>query len=169
LIVDTGNRYVPRFILARKALTKSSDVAADVTMVSTKPSQRPKFNVNAQTFNGSLWLNVGHDAATVPAALMLLAQNNQGPVNITVDKKFTGTYDLHTKIASAGIDYSRVLVHSTSAGNTTKWHFQGDSNSTSYTRGWVGTGTRPKVWNPATDGKVTVGSSLGPVSLRIVP
>jgi hypothetical protein len=138
-------------------------------MVSTEPSQRPKFNVNAQTFNGSLWLNVGHDAATVPAALMLLAQNNQGPVNITVDKKFTGPYDLHTKLASAGIDYSRVLVHSTSAGNTAKWHFQGDSNSTSYTRGWVGTGTRPKVWNPATDGKLTVGSSLGPVSLRIVP
>lgn len=138
-------------------------------MVSTEPSQRPKFNVNAQTFNGSLWLNVGHDAATVPAALMLLAQNNQGLVDITVDKKFTGPYDLHTKLASAGIDYSRVLVHSTSAGNTAKWHFQGDSNSTSYTRGWVGTGTRPKVWNPATDGKLTIGSSLGPVSLRIVP
>jgi hypothetical protein len=151
LVVDTGN----------------GDVLADVTMVSTVPAQSPKFNLNVQTFNGSLYMNVGHDAATRPAVLMLMAQNNQGKANVTVDKKFTGLYDLQTKLAPVTLDFSQV-VSTANSSSISEWHYQGDSNSTSWALGWVGTGARP-VWNPMTNGQVTVLSSLSPVQLQIVP
>ncbi|KAF7376325.1 Endoplasmic oxidoreductin-1 [Mycena sanguinolenta] len=144
LVMDTGN----------------DNIFADVTMVSSdsKSTQPPKFNMNVQTFNGSLFMNVGHDAATPPAMLMLGAQNNQGPAHVTVDQKFNGLYDLQTKLAPVALDTPKT-------NRSSGWHFQGDSNSTSWALGWVGTGTRPKY----SSSKVTVSSSLRPVTLQIVP
>jgi len=113
-------------------------------------------------------MNVGHDAATRPAVLMLMAQNNQGKANVTVDKKFTGLYDLQTKLAPVTLDFSQV-VSTTNSSSISEWHYQGDSNSTSWALGWVGTGARPPDWNPMTNGQVTVLSSLSPVKLQIVP
>ncbi|KAF7361706.1 Zn(2)-C6 fungal-type domain-containing protein [Mycena venus] len=151
--------------------TGNSDLMATVTMVSSKPSLAPKFNLALQTFNGSLMLDAGYDAATQGGQLMLSAQNNQGMSTVYVDKKFTGLFDLHTKLSSATLDYSRVLNASSGSGSNKQqgWHFVGDSNSTYWAQGWVGTGTRPKYWDPSKDGKVSVVSSLSPIKLEIVP
>ncbi|KAK7005706.1 Zn(2)-C6 fungal-type domain-containing protein [Favolaschia claudopus] len=149
LVMDTGN----------------GDLVAGVTMVSSKPTLAPKFNFNAQTFNGTLFLDVGHDRNTMPAVLQLQAQNNQGHAFVTLDKKYTGAVDLHSKLSQTIFDYSEVK----SVAPTGGWRVQLDSNSTSGARGWVGTGLRPKYFDPDRDGKVTVVSALSSIGLWILP
>jgi len=152
LVVDTGN----------------SDLLADVTMVGSVPHQPPKFNINAATFNGSLSLNVGHDAATLPAVLNMQVDNNQAKSQVTVDSKYTGLIDLHTKLAKVNLDYNQVIT-TDPTGASRKWQLDIDSNTSSSTRGWVGWGMRPMYWDPMMYGKISVGSSLSSVSLKLGP
>jgi hypothetical protein len=143
-------------------LTEYSDIAAGITMVAPSSSAHPpQYYAEVSTFNGSLSLNVAHEAATPPAVLNLQVSNNQAISTIALDSKFTGAFDLHTKLAPAKLNYPQI------SGST--WHVDVDSNSTSWTRGWVGWGTRPKYWNPATDGKVAAVSSLRPIILTVGP
>ncbi|KAJ6587135.1 hypothetical protein DFH09DRAFT_1028302 [Mycena vulgaris] len=147
--------------------TGNSDIVADVTMVAPANSRLPKYIAQVKTFNGSLSLNVVHAAGTPAASLDLQVDNNQAPSMVTVDSKFTGAFDLRTKLAAAGLDAPESISHRNGDGQS--WHLDVDSNSTSSTRGWVGWGPRPQYWDPATDGKVSVVSSLSPVVLRVGP
>ncbi|KAJ7925013.1 hypothetical protein B0H13DRAFT_1977219 [Mycena leptocephala] len=112
LVMDTGN----------------SNISAQVTLDSPSRQQPPKFNVNVQTFNGSLWVNALHSNRTISSATILEVDNNQGQSQVAVDSKFQGYWDLRTKIAPA-------ILH---------WHLNVDSNLTSSKRGGY--------FNPATDG-----------------
>jgi len=154
LAVDTGN----------------SDINLDVTMVGPAKSQiKPMFNINVQTFNGSLSANVGHDSKTSPAALQLYVNNNQAPTHVQLDSKFMGMFYLHSKIAPVSINPQPVVAHPkdpTGAGRS--WTVALDAYTTSSIRGWTGYGVRPKMSDP-TMGSVSVGSSLSPIVLEIVP
>ncbi|KAJ7072112.1 hypothetical protein C8F01DRAFT_1102624 [Mycena amicta] len=142
LVADTGN----------------SDLTADVTMLSTSRSQTPHFNANVQTFNGSLTLNMTHDSTTPPASLMLQVGNNQAPSTISLDSKFTGSYDLRSKLAPVRIKHPH--------GMSANWHLYTDANSTSSARGWAGWGARPTHPGP-TDSQVKAVSSLSPIVLHL--
>ncbi|KAJ7217834.1 hypothetical protein GGX14DRAFT_598196, partial [Mycena pura] len=144
LVADTGN----------------SDIVADVTMVAPSSSRSPQYFANLKTFNGSLLVNVAHDATTPPATLNLQVENSQADSRITLDSKFMGFFDLRTKLAPVRIAYAQAMRDAT-------WHIYMDSNSSSSTRGWLGRGKRPAQWDPATGGKVSAVSSLGPISLQI--
>ncbi|KAJ6596651.1 hypothetical protein B0H10DRAFT_2088241 [Mycena sp. CBHHK59/15] len=163
---DPSSQNLPTFLSLD---TGNSDIVADVTMVgpsSVRANSRPaKFIANVKTFNGPLSLNVGHDAATAPALLDLRVENNQAQSTVALDAKYAGVFDLHTKLAPAKVDYGQGIADPT--GDAQQWHLDVDSNSTSSTRGWVGWGTRPQYWNPATDGKVLVVSSLSPILLQL--
>jgi len=145
--------------------TGNSDIVADVVMVAPSSSQPPQYHAHVKTFNGSLSLNMVHDAATQPASLNLHVENNQAPSTVALDSKFAGLFDLHTKLSWAQVNYGQVTTDPT--GQARQWHLDIDSNSTSWTRGWVGFGTRPMQFNPSMEGKVSVVSSLSPILLQL--
>ncbi|KAJ7188032.1 hypothetical protein C8R46DRAFT_933761 [Mycena filopes] len=152
LVVDTGN----------------SDIVTDVTMVGPAKSQKQAmFNVAASTFGGSLSLNVGHDSATPPASLQLHVGNNQGFSHVVLDSKFSGVFDLRTKVANVSLDTKQVHKDPTGAGR--HWNVSYDSRSTSVVHGWLGWGQRPKTYNPGMDGSVSAASSLSQIVMQIVP
>ncbi|KAJ7497519.1 hypothetical protein FB451DRAFT_1211760 [Mycena latifolia] len=148
--LDTGNR----------------DIVAGVTLVAPLNTKPPKYLADVKTFNGSLSLTVVHAAATLPASLGLQVDNNQAESRVSLDSKFSGLFDLRTKLAPITVDYSQVTTDPSGAGR--QWNFDLDSNSTSSTRGWLGWGMRPQDWNPATDSKVSIVSSLSPILLQLV-
>jgi hypothetical protein len=143
LILDTGN----------------SDVKADVTLVGTSKSQKPRFNGNVQTFNGTILLNVDHDKATPSSAITLQTMNNLAETQIYMDNKFTGGYDLRSKLAPVRVAHPH--------GMPSEWNMVVDSNSTYITRGWAGWGDRPTNPNPSQDSKVSAVSSLAPILLHL--
>ncbi|KAJ7859688.1 hypothetical protein B0H13DRAFT_2355985 [Mycena leptocephala] len=122
LVMDTGNSHL-RF---------------------ASRQQPPKFNVNVQTFNGSLWVNALHSNRTISSATILEVDNNQGQSQVAVDSKFQGYWISARRLPRR-------------------------SSTSALTRGWVGSGTRSSYFNPATDGMLTVTSSLNPVSLLLGP
>ncbi|KAJ7163603.1 hypothetical protein C8R43DRAFT_990283 [Mycena crocata] len=147
--------------------TGNSDIVADVTMVAPSNARAPKFYATAKTFNGSMSLNVVHGAGTPQASLDLHVDNNQAPSTVTLDSKFAGLFNLHTKLAPAKVDYDALVAEGAESGSIKVWNFEVDSNSTSWARGWMGRGARPTHFDPATDSKVMVSSSLSPIILQL--
>ncbi|KAJ7200691.1 hypothetical protein C8J57DRAFT_1413184 [Mycena rebaudengoi] len=150
--------------------TGNSDINANISMVAPAlNSLRPMFNAQVKTFNGSLALNVAHKSATPPSALDLLVETNQARSNVVLDGKFSGVFDLRTKLASAKLRHPDPAHMTDPTGARRRWQVISDANSTSATRGWLGWGARPKFWDPAEDARVRVTSALGPILVQLVP
>ncbi|KAJ7079123.1 hypothetical protein B0H15DRAFT_859176 [Mycena belliarum] len=148
--------------------TGNGDLIADVTMTAPKSVHPPQYLALVGTFNGSLVLNVSHDVGMDPAALNMRVTNNQAPTKISLDSKFTGLFSLRTKLAPITLDYKQMQGLKDPTGCGRQWSFDTDSNLTTSVQGWLGWGTRPKVWDPSTESQVMVSSSLSPVELQLV-
>ncbi|KAF7315465.1 Zn(2)-C6 fungal-type domain-containing protein [Mycena indigotica] len=141
-----------------KADTGNSDLNVNITMASTSSGRTPHYNSNLRTFNGSLAVTMTHENSTPPAVVQLQVTNNQAPTKISLDSRFSGAYDLRSKLAAVRIKHPHM---------PSDWHVYTDTNSTSTVRGWAGWGMRPTDPNPSSDGKVTAVSSLSPIVLQL--
>ncbi|KAJ7702969.1 hypothetical protein B0H17DRAFT_1003344 [Mycena rosella] len=146
LVLDTGN----------------SDIVTDVLLVAPKNARSPQYYGQVQTFNGTLAVNIAHEAATPPAVINLQVNNNQAKSTICLDSKYSGIYDLRTKLQTVTVRHPPA----TNPSGVVRT-LDTDSNSTAYKRGWVGYGARPAYWNPMTNGQVLVSSSLSPILLEL--
>ncbi|KAJ7772584.1 hypothetical protein DFH07DRAFT_878689 [Mycena maculata] len=161
-LVNNPSSGLPTFLALD---TGNSDILANVVMVAPSNSRPPMYRAHVKTFNGSLALKVAHDAATQPASLDLHVENNQAQSTVSLDAKYMGLFDVHTKLAPVQVVYDQVVPDPTGQGR--QWQLDIDSNSTSWMRGWVGFGTRPAYYNPSMSGKVSVVSSLSPILLEL--
>lgn len=148
----------------------SSEIAAQVTLLapSTRSYGPPLGFIGVvKTFNAPLSLNISHDSSTAPVPLDLRVQNNQAESNVYVDSKYSGMFDVQTKLASATLDEGKEDLSADPSGANTARQFLYDQSTSTRTRGWAGWGKRPIHWDPGRHGRVEVISSLSPVKLQL--
>ncbi|KAF9070136.1 hypothetical protein BDP27DRAFT_1324358 [Rhodocollybia butyracea] len=146
--------------------TGESEINADVVLLAPTPatsSSYINFVGHVKNFDGPITLNITHDKSTAPVPLDLMVQNNQAPCNVSLDSKFSGTYDISTKLAIASA-FMKSTPNHTSSGTRCMLP-ELDAPSAKY--GWIGWGEKPASYNPRQQGQVVVVSSLSPVSLSV--
>ncbi|KAI0958825.1 hypothetical protein AcV7_004531 [Taiwanofungus camphoratus] len=157
-------------------------------------AQSPNFLANVETFNAPLALALSHMPASMPAAVQLRAGTNLGEAVVSVDGKFSGTFNVQTTFADADVleatvpdidmaqfdislyssalrDTSQASPASSGSSPDVGKVVDFDVISSSQMSGWVGTGKRPpKPQNgPNGQGSVEVSSTLSSVALLLGP
>jgi hypothetical protein len=88
------------------------------------------FITNFRTFNGPMNISMSHVSGSKPARLSLNADNSQGPIDLTLDSQYVGTFDVRTKSSTAQVIESVVTVpaNSSSHSHTTGTHNNNNNN-----------------------------------------
>ncbi|TFY81353.1 hypothetical protein EWM64_g2664 [Hericium alpestre] len=103
----------------------------------------PDFVARTRTFNAPLDLFIRHTDASPPSRLQLQAHNTQGPVNVTLDAMFSGTFDVETKSADAFVQ--EIGLSTTGEEDEDEsWHLLYDRVTPERVLGWMGWGRRPQ-------------------------
>ncbi|KAJ3989872.1 hypothetical protein F5890DRAFT_1400055 [Lentinula detonsa] len=164
IVVQGPTRKEPTFFSLD---TGESEINADVVLLAPTPATA-NHNVNfighVKNFDGPIVVNVTHDESTLPVPLDLRVQNNQAPCNISLDSKFSGNYDVSTKLATASVSLTPDL-HDYSGDGPRQMFPEVDTMSVKH--GWVGWGSQPAQFNPRQQGQVVLVSSLSPVTLIV--
>ncbi|KAE9411252.1 hypothetical protein BT96DRAFT_804006 [Gymnopus androsaceus JB14] len=147
IVVQGPGRQGPTFFSLD---TGESEINANVVLLAP-PSTNPHINFigHIRNFDGSIRLNVSHDPSTPPAPLDLRIQNSQAPCNVSLDSKFSGNYDLASKLSSAYVSLASNLDDYSSSGSR---QIQPEIDTISSKRGWVGFGSKPSYYDPHTQG-----------------
>ncbi|PBK91460.1 hypothetical protein ARMGADRAFT_994305 [Armillaria gallica] len=147
--------------------TGNSEINASVILLAPDRYNDPKnFIGSVKNFNGPLTLNVSHDPSTPPVSLDLHVQNAQAESNVTLDAKYTGFFDVQTKLSSVAVKESRIDPSWDPSGENRYKQCVYDQTTTNRVRGWIGWGQKPAGWNPR-EGRVEVTSSLSPIHLHL--
>ncbi|KAJ3829950.1 hypothetical protein F5880DRAFT_1707806 [Lentinula raphanica] len=164
IVVQGPTRKEPTFFSLD---TGESEINADVVLLAPTPATANyyvNFIGHVKNFDGPIVLNVTHDESTQPVPLDLRVQNNQAPCNISLDSKFSGNYDVSTKLATASVILTPDL-HDYTGDGTRQMLPEVDTMSSKH--GWIGWGSQPAHFNPREQGQVVLVSSLSPVSLLV--
>jgi hypothetical protein len=128
------------------------------------------FITKFRTFNAPMNVSVSHAKQSMPARVVMMAENVLGPMDVMLDPQYTGTFDVRSKaatvqvqeptasaIAAAGIDnYYNEEMHET--------HYV--DVSPERIRGWIGGSKRPEQFDRHTLGRVELINSLSPIRLH---
>ncbi|KAF5393259.1 hypothetical protein D9757_000769 [Collybiopsis confluens] len=145
--------------------TGESEITADIVLLSPiSTTSSRNFIGHVKNFDGPIMLKVTHDESTPPVPLDLRVQNNQAPCNISLDAKFSGNYDVATKLALATVVWDSTLDDYTGTGQR---QILPSVDTESQKHGWVGWGNRPSHFDPRKQSQVMLVSSLSPVSLTL--
>lgn len=150
--------------------TGSSNISIDITLTDPNPKSedgRPYFVNNLKTFGGLLLANITHANSSRPSTLYVKAENSIDPVQLFVDSKFQGTYDVHTSLSNAVVQ-SSVNVPDPSGRSRTRV-YDDDLVTNNRRTGWAGWGSRPPQGKGKSgkQGHIEVASSLSPAVLQL--
>jgi len=147
----------------------------------TTPKHR-NFVTKFKTFNAPMNVSIAHAKGSKPARLAVHAENSQGPMDVSLDLLYTGTFDLRTKSASAKVQESIVadsaislppsssIPHMDSDGghgyddDKHELHFVYTAKDRA--RGWIGDSRRPEQLDRHTINRVELTNSLSPIRLH---
>jgi hypothetical protein len=116
-------------------------------------------------------VSVSHAKQSMPARVVMMAENVLGPMDVMLDPQYTGTFDVRSKaatvqvqeptadaIAAAVIDnyYEKDAMH--------EMHYV--DVSPERVRGWIGGNKRPEQFDRHTLGRVELINSLSPIRLH---
>ncbi|CCM01497.1 uncharacterized protein FIBRA_03551 [Fibroporia radiculosa] len=156
------------------------------------PAQKaPNFITNFRTFNAPLAVAATHLLDSSPATLMLHAESSVGKAFLSIDNKFSGTFDVSTTFETADVITSSIdtigalaqydlgvyepVSLTTAVDTTSERRVDFDTIQSSKLAGWVGSGTRPSSYpsfswkNGNGQGHLDLVSTLGPVALFLNP
>ncbi|EGO25214.1 hypothetical protein SERLADRAFT_448212 [Serpula lacrymans var. lacrymans S7.9] len=138
--------------------TGYDNITANVTLLAPNKvtPTRPNFIATMRTFKGALNAAISHDPSSPPTVLRLRAQNDLGPSNVTLDRKYQGTFDVRTKLATATV--AEGADPPASSGGASPREYQFDFISGYRVYGWVGWGQRPVYWDYDQQGEAVVES-----------
>lgn len=145
----------------------------------------PNFMTKFETFNAPMVVAMEHMPDSAVSTLQARVDNSMGAAFVSLDNKYSGTFDVSTTFADADVYSSTVddlkgLVQldlgvyrptssAATVGTTVERTVELDTVKTSRMTGWVGTGQRPP---PPTSrfnsqGRIEVMSTLSPVALLL--
>lgn len=168
----TGGFLLVRLLECYWPFTGHSYIDSDIHLIAPRPTDKShahtKFLTSVNTFNAPLKVSVAHDDSTPPSEFHLRAANNLAESHITLDPKYTGTFDLRTKLASAVVDRVDHDLDNEVDDSSKQRNFQYDTQTSTHMFGWVGFGQRP---GPTTrhlrQGHVEIHSSHSQVLLQL--
>ncbi|KAH9953530.1 hypothetical protein BC827DRAFT_1247909 [Russula dissimulans] len=151
------------------------------------PPKRHNFKTTFKTFNAPMNVSIAHIQGSKPSRLSLLAENSQGPMDVSLDALYTGTFNVRTKDAPAQVLQTPVSA-AVRASITGKGHEDGGGDdddednsddfqqkhglhfarkSTEWLRGWIGDDQKPEMHDRRTLGGIELRNSLGPIRVHL--
>lgn len=159
------------------------------------PQSGPKhrnFFTKFRTFNAPMNISISHAKKLKPGRLWLMAENVLGPMDVSLDSQYTGTFDVRAKASTVQVLQSSSASNnnnSTSSSSSARSGTDNDGNadggdgddsdddeghevhfvhvSQEQTRGWVGDDRRPEEFDRHSLGRVELINSLSPIKLHL--
>jgi len=147
-----------------------------------KTPKHRNFLTKFKTFNAPMNVSIAHAKGSKPARLAVHAENSQGPMDVSLDPLYTGTFDLRTKSASAKVQESTIADSAISLPPLSSirpmdgdgGHGYGDDmhelhfvyTAKDRARGWIGDSRRPEQLDRHTINRVELTNSLSPIRLH---
>lgn len=118
--------------------------------------------------NGPIVLDVAYGESSPFVPLHLRVQNYQATSDVNIDSKFTGTFDIQSKLASVSVkEQGQDTYIVDSSGNSQYRSYVYDRSSTNSVKGWAGYGQRQTDPHWRQDSRVEIVSSLSPIVLQL--
>jgi hypothetical protein len=177
LSIETGNGYRSHFrgdvlsIAYSVYLLRPIVANVELTLDENVPGPRHRhFITKIRTFNAPMNVSISHAKQSMPARVVLIAENVLGPMDVSLDPQYTGTFDVRSKAATVQVqepsgseiaddddddddDYVKHEMHFVDV-------------STERARGWIGGEKRPEEFDRHTLGRVELINSLSPINLH---
>jgi hypothetical protein len=119
-----------------------------------------------KTFNAPMNVSIAHVAGSEPVRLGVKAENTQGPMAVTLDSAYLGSFELRTKAATTLVQETPAALGATDTSLDGEHDLHFDHISSEWTRGWIGDYRRPEDHHH--DGnRVKLVNSLSPIELRL--
>ena len=129
------------------------------------------FFTKFRTFNGPMNISISHSKNAKPGRLWMMAENVLGPMDVSLDSRYTGTFDVRAKASTVQVLQSTASNNPTSSSSGTdddeghELHFV--DVSPERTRGWIGDDRNPEELDRHSLGRVELINSLSPISLHV--
>jgi hypothetical protein len=149
------------------------------------PKKHRNFFTKFRTFNAPMNLSISHAKNLKPGRLSLMAENVLGPMDVSLDSQYTGTFDVRAKASTVQVLQSSASDNSTSSSsarsgtdNDDNDNDDGDGSdgghelhfvdvSPERTRGWIGDDRRPEEFDRHSLGRVELINSLSSIKLHL--
>jgi len=127
-------------------------------------------------------ISISHAKNLKPGRLSLMAENVLGPMDVSLDSQYTGTFDVRAKASTVQVLQSSVMNDPTSSSarsgtdNDDDDEDGGDDEghelhfvdvSRERTRGWIGDDRNPEEFDRHSLGRVELINSLSPIKLHL--
>jgi hypothetical protein len=140
--------------------------------------QHRNFFTKFRTFNGPMNISVSHAKNAKPGRLWMMAENVQGPMDVSLDSRYTGTFDVRAKASTVQVLQSPGSNNPTSSSSRSGTDNDDDGDDEGHelhfvdisperTRGWVGDDRRPEEFDRHSLGRVELINSLSPIKLHV--
>lgn len=145
------------------------------------PKKHRNFFTKFRTFNAPMNISISHAENLKPGRLLLMAENVLGPMDVSLDSQYTGTFDVRAKASTVQVLQSLASNNLTSSSSTksgTDNDGDGDGDDEGHelhfvdvsqerTRGWIGDDRRPEEFDRHSLGRVELINSLSPIKLHL--
>ena len=157
-------------------------LALDKDTPQSGPKKHRNFFTKFRTFNAPMNISISHAKKLKPGRLSLMAENVLGPMDVSLDSQYTGTFDVRAKASTVQVLQSSASDNPTSSsarsgtdkddnddddddGGAHELHFVHVSRER--TRGWIGDDRRPEEFDRHSLGRVELINSLSPIKLHL--
>jgi len=108
----------------------------------------------------------------------MMAENVQGPMDVSFDSRYTGTFDVRAKASTVQVLQSSASNNPTSSSSRSGTDNDGDDDDEGHelhfvdvsrerARGWIGDDRRPEEFDRHSLGRVQLINSLSPITLHL--
>jgi len=138
----------------------------ELTLKENVPGPRHRhFITKIRNFNAPMNVSISHAKQSMPARVVLIAENVQGPMDVSLDPQYTGTFDVRSKAATVQVQPPSASDVADDDGDVEhNMHFV--DVSPERTRGWIGGPKRPEEFDRHSLGRVELINSLSPIDLH---
>lgn len=174
LSVETGNGPIVAHV----------KLALDDNIPQVGPKKHRNFFTKFRTFNAPMNISISHAKNLKPGRLWLMAENVLGPMDVSLDSQYTGTFDVRAKASTVQVlqpSASNNLTSSSARSGTDSDDDDGDDDdgddqghelhfvelSQERTRGWIGDDRKPEEFDRKSLGRVELINSLSPITLHL--
>lgn len=140
------------------------------------------FIAKFRTFNGAMNVSISHARQSKSGRLSLMAENVLGPMDVSLDSRYTGTFDVRSKAST--VQVLEMTGSDAPAPPSTMMASMDNDNdddgddderhelhfvdvSPERTRGWIGDSRRPEEFDRRSLGRIELINSLSPIRLRL--
>lgn len=138
------------------------------------------FFTKFRTFNAPMNISITHSKTAKPGRLWMMAENVLGPMDVSLDSRYWGTFDVRAKASTVQVLQSSASNNPPSSSSRSGTDNDDDEDdddeghelhfvdvSPERARGWIGDDRRPEEFDRHSLGSVELINSLSPINLHL--